>query len=90
MGWNYFSSWDPVSKAGAFELFSLMPGAPPGGSDTPPGSFLSGFLFRFDTRIGPVPFTAIFVNPSDPSDPLIDNGNSEPAGYRVYPPMVLK
>jgi hypothetical protein len=89
-GWDYFSSWDPVSKAGAFELFSLTPGAPPVGSDIPPGSSLSGFLFQFDTRIGPVPFTATFVNPADPDDPLIFSGTIEPVGYRVYLPMVLK
>ncbi len=89
-GWDYFSSWDPVNKAGSFELFSLMPGASPGGSDIPPGSSLSGFLLQFDTRIGPVPFTAAFVNPADPNEPLIFNGTSEPAGYRVYLPMVLK
>ena len=79
-----------MSKAGAFELFSLTPSAPPVGSDLPPGSYLSGFLFRFGTRVGPVPFTATFVNPANPDDPLIFNGTSEPAGYRVYVPMGLK
>jgi hypothetical protein len=88
-GWDYFSGWDPVAKTGSFELFSLMPGAPPGGTDIPPGSFLSGFLFQFDTRIGPVPFTAIFVNPVDPNDPLIYNGTSEPAGYRLFLPRLM-
>jgi hypothetical protein len=89
-GWDFFSSWDPVNKAGCFDLFSLMPGTPPGGSDIPPGSSLSGFLFQFDTRIGPVPFTATFGNPVDPNEPLIFSGTSEPAGYRVYLPMALK
>jgi hypothetical protein len=67
-----------------------MPGAPPDGSDIPPGSSLSGSLLQFDTRIGQVPFTAIFVNPIDPNDSLIFDGTSEPAWYRVYLPMVLK
>jgi len=89
-GWDYFSSWDPVDKTGAVELLSLTPGTPPGGSDLPPGSSLSGFLFRLDTRIGPVPFTATFINPADPNDSLIFSGTSEPVGYRVYLPMVLK
>jgi hypothetical protein len=66
------------------------PGTPPAGTDIPLGETLSGFLFRFETRIGPGPFTAIFVNPADPNDPLIFNGTSEPAGYRIYLPMVLK
>jgi hypothetical protein len=79
-----------VNNAGSFELFSLIPGPPPGGSDIPPGSSLSGFLFRFDTRAGPVSFTVTFVNPADPNDPLIFNGTSESAAYRVYLPMVLK
>ena len=48
------------------------------------------FPFQFDTRIGPVPFTAIFVNPADPNDPLIFDGASEPVGYWVYLPLVLK
>ena len=56
-----FSYWDPMNKTGSFELISLTTGSPPGGSDIPPGSTLSGFLFQFDTRIGPVPFTATFV-----------------------------
>jgi hypothetical protein len=79
-----------VNKSGSFELFSLTPGTPPGGPDLPPGSFPFGFLFRFKTRTGPIPFTAAFVNPKDPNDPLIYNGTGEPAGYRVYLPMVLK
>jgi len=79
-----------VNKTGFFELFSLTPGTPPGGSDIPPGSSLSGFLFQLDTQIGHVPFAATFVNLADPNDPLIFNGTSEPVGYRVYLPMVLK
>lgn len=89
-GWDYFSNWDPASKSGSFDLFSLTPGAPPGGSDIPPGFSLSGFLFQFDTRIGPVPFTAIFVNPADPGNPLTFTGTSEPTGYWVYLPLVVK
>jgi hypothetical protein len=88
-GWDYFSSWDPLNKAGSFELISLTPGAPPGGSDIPPGSYLLGFNFRFDSRIGPIPFTAIFANPSDPDDPLIFFGTSEPAGYRLFLPRLM-
>jgi hypothetical protein len=84
-----FSYWDPVNKAGSFELFSLTTGSPPGGSDIPPGFSLSGFLFQCDTRIGPVPFSAIFVNPSDPNDPLIFPGISEPAGFRLFLPLVM-
>jgi hypothetical protein len=84
-----FSYWDPMNKTGSFELISLTTGSPPGGSDIPPGSTLSGFLFQFDTRIGPVPFTATFVNPADPNEPLIFTGSSETAGYRVYLPLLM-
>jgi hypothetical protein len=77
-----------VSKAGFFELFSLSPGAPPGGSDIPPGSSLSDFLFQCDTRIGPIPSTVTFVNSVDPNDPLIFPGTGEPAGYRDYLPLL--
>jgi hypothetical protein len=62
----------------------------PNRREIPLGSFLTDFLFQFDSRIGPVPFTASCVNPSDANDPLIYNGTSEPSGYRVYLPMVLK
>ena len=88
--WDYFSSWDPVIKAGSFHLFSLLPGAPPGGTDIPPGFSISGFLLQFDTRIGPVPFTATFFNPTDPENPLIFDGTSEPVGYRLFLPLVAK
>jgi hypothetical protein len=88
-GWDYFSTWDPVNKAGAFELISLTPGPPPGGSDIPPGFSLPGFSFRFDTQIDPVPFTATFVNPGDPGNPLTFSGTSEPAGYQLYLPLLM-
>jgi hypothetical protein len=77
-----------VNKTGFVELSSLTPGAPPGGSDISPGSFLSGFLFQFDIRICPVPFTATFVNPANPEDPLIFPGTSEPVGYRLFSPLI--
>jgi hypothetical protein len=51
---------------------------------------LSGLAFRLDTRIGPVPFAPSFIDPADPGNPLTFNGTSEPVGYWVYLPMVVK
>jgi hypothetical protein len=51
---------------------------------------VSGFLFEFDTQIGPIPFTATFINPADPTNPLTFAATSESMGYGVYLPVVVK
>jgi len=50
------AGWDSISGAGFIELFSVEIGAPPDGSDIPPGGFLSGFVLEFNYRAGPLAF----------------------------------
>lgn len=89
-GWDFTAVYDLLNGLLTLDLFSLWPGPPPDGSDIPPGGSLSGFIVRFDTWIGPVPFTATFANPVDPGNPLTFSGNSRSLGYRVYLPTVIK
>lgn len=45
-------TWDQFSDLSSFiTSFSLIPGEPPSGSDIVPGTFLSGFNFKTDTRL---------------------------------------
>jgi len=68
--------WEAIREMNSVEVFSTNSGPPPGGTDIAPGDSLGGFRFLFTTRIGDVPFTASFVNPINPNQPLVLSGTS--------------
>jgi hypothetical protein len=46
------ANWDQFKDSSSFiTWFSLIPGEPPSGSDIAPGTFLSDFNFKTDTRL---------------------------------------
>ena len=71
------SDWDFRSGTGFFNSFSLIPGAPPIGSDVAPGASLGGFSFTTDCRLGNMSFDIYLSNPNGP-DPLVVTGNTVP------------
>lgn len=79
--------WEFIQDMGFVEVFSINSGPPPEGTDISPGNSLSGFRFLFATRTGDVPFTASFVDPTNPSQPLVFSGTS--TSSVVPEPMTL-
>ena len=69
------SDWDFRSGAGFFNTFSLIPGAPPIGSDVAPGTSLGGFSFTTDYQLGDMGFDIYLFNPTEP-DPLVIYGST--------------
>jgi len=48
--------WDAIHNSDFVVAYSQDPGAPPVGADIAPGTSLSGFVFKFDARVGDLPF----------------------------------
>jgi len=71
-GWVFIAFNDFV------DTYSLIPGAPPIGTDIAPGEFLGGFIFQFDEKVGDLAFDVIFANPLDPENPIIESGSTLP------------
>ncbi|MBI4686970.1 MAG: PEP-CTERM sorting domain-containing protein [Nitrospirae bacterium] len=83
------SGWDWTSGAGFIDVFSINPGEPPIGTDIAPNSSLSGFGVEFDYRAGMLLFDASLVNPSDPDNPTIVNGETLPLNQSVPEPSTI-
>ncbi len=66
--------WSDLPDFGQIETLATDVGAPPLGSEIIPGASLSGFRFTFDYQAGSLPFTALFTNPNDLSNPIVYNG----------------
>jgi hypothetical protein len=83
------TDWDLIDGGDFGISFSLVPGAPPFGSDIAPGESLSGFSFLFDYQAGALPFEATFVDPTDFFNPVIAGGTSSPSAAPVPEPATL-
>lgn len=62
------------------EFFSFLAGEPPAGTDIAPGQSLGGFKLSSSQNLAGSLFTAQFVNPTDPANPVIFNGAIAPTG----------
>lgn len=69
-------NWSSIITTDFVEYFSVLAGAPPAGSDIPPGGMLGGFRFVADKQLGDLAFAAIFTDPGDPQNPRIYGGIS--------------
>ena len=72
------SDWAQISSAGEIEAFAVTGGAPPTGTEIPPGGSRTGFTLKFDYRAGNIPFIASFITGNDRKNPIIYNGTTEP------------
>jgi hypothetical protein len=82
------TDWDNILGTGFIDTFSLYPGATPLGSDIAPGAVLSGFVFQFNGRVGPLAFDVLFVNPTG-GDPLSYSGATSSASTPIPEPSTL-
>ena len=70
------AGWDFQNLGNSVEVSSLFIGAPPIGTDLPPGNSLEGFIFETDVD-APAQFIATFSNPNDAFSPLSISGVAE-------------
>lgn len=73
------TDWAFIQDSVSVEVFSTIFGAPPAGSDIPPGANLPGFIFDLDQQSGAIPFTYTYFDEGNPSQPLVLSGTATQA-----------